>query len=407
MSPRKNTDPTSRPLRVAVLGHTAVLSGAELSLLRMLQCVDRSRFDVRVVLFADGPLVPRLREAGFPVTLLRLEERIARVGRREAGRSILEAVLAAARALPFAVRLGFTLRAIAPDVVLANTLKADLLGLPASWIARRPLVWHLHDRVSADYLRPLVVRLLRFGARHLVAATIVNSQATAATVPGARRLAIAYPGISDVEVGPSPAERAEPERVTVTIVGRISPTKGQLEFVRAAAIVAARRPEVRFRIVGAALFGEDAYAEQVRQEATALELEDRLDFTGFVDDVSAQLDGSTVCVHASGTPEPFGQVIAQAMVRGVPVVATRGGGVTELVRPDPDGEPLGWLVPPHDPAALAAAILEVLESPAEAHRRASAAWASATDRFPMSRMADVVCGVWDEVALRRQGHQTR
>ena len=76
--------------------------------------------------------------------------------------------------------------------------------------------------------------------------------------------------------------------------------------------------------------------------------------------------------------------------------------MTEIVLPDPDGEPLGWLVAPYDVAGLAEAISEVLEQPATARRRATAAWHSARDRFSIKETSATVAGVWREAAGRRR-----
>lgn len=390
----------SAPLRVVILDHTAALGGAELALLRLVNHLPSSDIALCTILFSDGPLVERLRGDGHQVEVLPLRASLADAPRHEAGGSLATAVGNALALLPFVLRLGRRLRALSPDVIHTTSLKADLIGVPASWIARRPLVWHIHDRVSPDYLPMLMVRLIRFLARRAPRHVIVNSKATAATLAGVAHLTIAYPGFSADQVGP--AERTAPSSPVVGILGRISPTKGQLEFVRAAARVLRTHPQARFRIIGAPLFGEEAYAAQVRDEVEALGIGGQVEFTGFVDDPAAALDELTVCVHASGQPEPFGQVIVEAMIRGVPVIATRGGGVTEIVQPDPESEPLGWLVPPHDVIALADAVVEALNNPALAEQRAQAALLSALERFPVEKTAAVVSAVWRSVSATSQ-----
>ena len=312
-------------LRVMVLDHTAVLGGAELALARLLDHLD-PQVQTRTVLFADGPLVRRLEEAGHQVEVMPLDPGLAATDRESAGRSKLAALSGVLRSLPFVVRLGLRMRRLAPDVIYTTSLKADLLGVPVSWIAGRPLVWHVHDRVSPDYLPGSMVRLLRFLARRAVRRVIVNSRGTAETLPGVPTT-IAYPGYDPAQLGPTPDDRTPPPMPVIGILGRLSPTKGQVEFVRAAARVLERHPEARFRIIGAPLFGEEDYAAQVRAEADSLGIGDRVEFTGFVADPTAALDALSVCVHASGQPEPFGQVIVEAMIRGVPVVATQSGGV--------------------------------------------------------------------------------
>jgi len=367
---------------------------------RLVDQLDESLIDPATILFTEGPLAGRLRERGHVVEVLSLSPLSAGVERQKAGSSITTLLWNSIRVVPFVIRLGLHLRALAPDVIHSTSLKADLIAVPVSWIAQRPLVWHVHDRIAHDYLPALLVWLVRFLARHAPRHVIVNSEATALTLPGVKRLTVAYPGFSPDQVGPPPARRTGPVPATVGILGRISPTKGQIEFVRAAARVAKKHPDVRFRIIGAPLFGEEAYAEQVRREVESLGLSGQVEFTGFVDDPVSALDGLFLCVHASGQPEPFGQVIVEAMVRGVPVVATKGGGVTEIMCPRGATEPLGWLVEPYDVDGLAVAVEEALASPETALLRAEAAYASALRRFPISVTARTISAVWRQVAKK-------
>lgn len=380
-------------MRIAVLDHTAAIGGAELALVRLLDAL-APEIEVRTVLFSGGPLADLLRRHGHRVEVQSLG-RASALSRDQAGRSVLRAATNAVAVLPFAVRLGLRLRRMAPDVIHTTSLKADLIGLVTARIAGVPLVWHVHDRVAPDYLPGPMVRLLRFFSRRAPRAVIANSQATAATLPGARGLVVVPPGYSADQVR---ATRATPDDPPVVgIIGRISPTKGQLEFIRAAAPVSRDHPGVRFRVIGAATFGEDDYASLVHQEVARLGLGHVVEFTGHVADPASELDRLTLCVHASPTPEPFGQVIVEAMVRHVPVVATRGGGATEIVEPGAGGEPLGWLVEPRDVQGLAAAIKAALDEPDEAERRAEQAWLSATKRFPVERTAEAVSAVWRDV----------
>ncbi|WP_369824483.1 glycosyltransferase [Cellulosimicrobium sp. CUA-896] len=258
----------------------------------------------------------------------------------------------------------------------------------AARAAGRPLVWHVHDRIAPDYLPGVLVRVVRALARVAPAAVVANSRATAATLPVRAR--VAYPGFAPEQAQDLPAavpdrgvpDRGAPDRdgpgtgaPVVVMVGRLSPTKGQLEVVRAMPAVRAAVPGARLRIVGEPAFGAQDYARRVREEVSALGLEDAVDLVGFVPDTRADLDRAAVCVHASPVPEPFGQVVVEAMVRGVPVVATRAGGVEEILTDESDesdetGEPLGLLVAPGDVDAIAAAVRDVLTEPEAARARA-------------------------------------
>ena len=382
-------------MRVAILDHTAELGGAELALTRLLDALDPALVDPVVVLFSSGPLEERIRLSGHRVVVVPLDPTV-----RDAGRATgpVGAVVAAAATTGFLGRLVGALRRLDVDVLHSTSLKADLLAVPAAAALRLPLVWHVHDRIADDYLPARTVRALRAVARHVPYAVVANSEATAATLPGARRLTVANPGLSPDQVAAVPRDRQPAGPPVVGMVGRLSPTKGQLVLVRAARRVVDARPDVRFRLLGAAAFGAHDYERELRDEIDRLGLADVVELAGFVTDPRPELAGLSVCVHASTVPEPFGQVVTEAMAWGVPVVATRGGGIDEIVRTHPVGTETGLLVAPNDEQALAEAILEVVEHPVEALARAARAHADVAGRFDAERGATGITGVWQSAA---------
>lgn len=382
------------PVRVVVLDHTAQLGGVELALVRQMDALaERDDVQVRVLLFADGPLVGRLRERGHEVEVLPIDEALGTTTRHEAAglRTALTSVVGAA---PFVRRLANRLREMDVDVVHTTTLKADLLGVPAARLAGLPLVWHVRDRIAPDYLPSPLVHLMRSVARTAPEQVVANSRATAATLSGARGLTVAYPGLAPEQIALSP--RPQPDRRIVGIIGRISPTKGQLEFVRAAGRIVERHPDVTFRIIGSPMFGQEEHEREIRREIEQLGLADRVELPGFSADPSAELDRMTLAVHASPVPEPYGQVVAEAMARGVPVIATDAGGVPEIVLGG--AEPVGWLVPPRDVDALASAMDTALSDPDEAERRGRAGWERARTALGIGPSMDTLTRVWREAA---------
>jgi glycosyltransferase involved in cell wall biosynthesis len=149
------------------------------------------------------------------------------------------------------------------------------------------------------------------------------------------------------------------------VFGRLAPWKGQHVLLDALAELA-DVPNLQALVVGDALFGEADYAKSLRRKAEALGLGGRVRFLGFRDDVPALMRLADIVVHTSVAPEPFGRVVVEGMLAGRPVVATRGGGVVEIVE---DGV-TGLLTEPGDARSLAAAVRGLL---GDAARRQSIA----------------------------------
>lgn len=395
--------------RVVVLDHTGQLGGAEIALLRMLQAVDSSAWQVTVLLFSDGPFRTALEVAGQRVEVLSLDERVVSQSRSRIDPRV--AVGVTGQSLGFAKRLVSTLRDLGAELVVANSLKAAVFAELSTRRSRLPWVWHLHDRLAPDYLpRPAVVamRLLARRATHVVA----NSNAVARLTGLANaRVSVAYPGV------PADAFRDQhesPEPPVFGLLGRISPTKGQRTFIEAAALVATDHPDVRFRIVGEALFSDQPYADALRDLPDSLGIAGRVEFAGWATDPRTAIDGFTALVHASPVPEPFGQVIVEAMARKVPVIATNGGGVGEILDAPADTRlgagtvcttPYGRLVGPGDSLALASAMQRTVTDPATARHAAGRAFDRAEQIFNVSSAAAVVQQAWASATALGKAHR--
>ncbi|WP_353511260.1 glycosyltransferase [Intrasporangium sp.] len=389
-----------RPLHVAVVDHTAQLGGAELALVRLLEAIgDTVR--VTVVLFEEGPLADRLRNSGRDVRVLALPTSVNAIRRDELGSST--ALRSIGRIARHGFRLARLIRSLEVDVVHATSLKANLLTAALRPLIRRPLVWHVHDRIAPDYLPARTVKLVRRLAR-VPRVVVANSAATAATLSSRPDAIVAAPGLSPEQIRDSPRPRPSGP-ATIGVVGRISETKDQLTFVRAAAQVRDRNGAASFVVIGAPAFGADAYAEVVASEVSRLGLDEVVHFTGFVDDPTRLVDELTVAVHTAAVPEPFGQVVTEAMARGVPVIATSGGGVNEIF--EHGSNSVGWLVPPASPDQLASAIVAALADPTEAERRAARGWEMVRARYPVSRTAELVRQAWSSAAASQRPARRR
>lgn len=330
-------------MKVMYVDHTARLSGGELALARLLPALMKEITPV-VVLAEAGPLVERLRSLGVRVEILPLSSATGQV-RKEALRDPRVALSRVVSVVAYSLRLRRMIVDEGVQIVHTNSLKSGLYGCLAARLSRVPSVWHLRDRLASDYLPRFALLLTRAALTLLPSRVICNSAATLATLPAVLRRrrwgrpVVVHSPVDAIAEPVPPADRSEPgapRAFSVGLVGRFAPWKGQLEAVQAFA-----REEMpadaRLVLIGAPLFGEERYAEQVRQEARRLGLDDRVDFVGFVDDVMSRLAELDVLLHASLVPEPFGQVIVEGMAAGVSVVATRGGGPSEIIKDGVDG----------------------------------------------------------------------
>jgi glycosyltransferase involved in cell wall biosynthesis len=355
---RPASRPSGRRLRVVVLGHTAQLSGGELAMSRLLPALDD--VDVEVLLGEDGPLLQSLEALAVPVDVFPLPRRWSQT-RREAVRPSPDLLLTAASGGAFVMALARHLRRLRPDLVHTNTLKAALYGGLACRLAGIPCLWHIRDRIEPDYLPGPAVRLVRSAARVLPRYVVANSESTLATLRLPPRHGEAIPSPVDLAAFrdlPLPAERPEAGGLRIGMVGRISPWKGQDLFLRAFAQAFREGPEQAV-IVGAPLFAEEPFADHLEQVVAELGLADRVEFRGFRKDIPQELGRLDVLVHASVTPEPFGQVVVEGMSAGLPVVAAGAGGPAEIITNGIDG----LLFSPGDVDSLAALLQQLGRSP--------------------------------------------
>jgi glycosyltransferase involved in cell wall biosynthesis len=390
--------------RVLFLDHTAAMSGGEIALLNLLRFLDPEKVQPVVVLGAEGPLAEKLR-AIAETHVLPLSSRVAAQKKDKLGIGTLFRVRDVFAALAYIWRLAAFIRRQKIRLVHTNSLKADVIGGLAARLSRCPVVWHVRDRIEDDYLPWPVVRIFRLLSRAIPNYVIANSRATLRTLhlgKGARgtsipsgielngKTAVVHDGATTAV--PTGRSGLRSQR-RVGLVGRISPWKGQHIFIQASALVNRRFPDVRFLIIGAALFGEDQYEQEVRSLPGQLGIEDIVEFTGFRSDVKRAIADLDLVVHASTKGEPFGQVIIEGMAAGKPVVATNGGGVPEIVE---DGR-TGILVPMSDVQAMAEAISQILSDPVEARAMGIRARQRVADHFTLQQTARRVEAVYEEV----------
>lgn len=300
--------------------------GAEIALLRLLEGL-KGRAKVTVVLLEDGPMVRRYRDAGAHVTVIHMPRDALSASRQISAKSLRRV----SDYVRTTYRLLLVVRSSRPDFVVGNTLRGSTLAAFASTCARRPFVWMARDRLSTDYIagapRHFFRALLRVTARGVIA----NSHATASTLPAHQHTLVLHDPLAR-EFFDDP--RTWSEVAHVGIIGRLAEWKGHRLFLRAFAEVFAGTDK-RALIVGEPSGSDAVSIADLRTYAQELGIAEQTFFTGHVDDVRREYRRMDLFVHASLIPEPFGQVIAEALASGCLVVAPDSGGPAEMIR---DGE---------------------------------------------------------------------
>ncbi len=339
-------------LAVCAVGHPG---GAEIGLLRLAARLLARGHELMLATPAPGPL----DDAGLPVVRLAL-------GGLEGG-----AGARAAASFPRARRL-----AAQHDLVYLNGTVSGRL-LPA--LVGRRSVLHVHD---------IVDRVPRFWS--LADAVLADSGAVAERLPSLAAHVVHCPvelHVPDVPAPWPPDADGGPPRPVIGFVGRIEPRKGPLDLVRAAPRIRAGAPRARIVLVGDDPYDSaPGYARSVRESS-------EVEHIAWVPDGAAVMRHLDVLV-APSRQEPFGTVLAEAMAAGTPVVATRVGGLAEVVI---DGV-TGRLVTPGQPDELADAVLDVLAQ----RERMGAAARTHAQRFGADAYADRV-----EAILLQAAHLPR
>lgn len=326
---------------VLFVSHTAEPGGAELAISRYLNVKGESA--PRILFLEPGPVADQV-----PGAIVGL----AGASTRAKTRLISE-----------------TVRRLRPEVVVSNTMRAALLvGL--SQVRTSDHVYYLRDHLTADHLSWTKNLIMEVLLRFRVGGIVANSSSTVESIPraGLRRsaqIAVSCSGMTDVAVEAARAKRliSANDPVRLLSLSRIAEWKGQHMLLAALEQLAHRglgTSALSVTIAGAPLFGEDQYATRVAEMASSSPFEVRM--VGHQSDVTSLLESHDLLVHTSLSPEPFGQVIVQGLAHGLGVIASSGGGPSEILR---DGAGMLWST--NDVSTLADCIQRMTEPSIRQH----------------------------------------
>lgn len=368
---------TARPLRILFVFAWLVVGGEETEVRLLAQALDRKRYAIDVVAC--------FRKPGMP----------------EQTHQQLEAIGVPVDRTPYHLSMDETvsyLTGLIPsyDIVVSCQNVADIYPALERLHLRPPLIEH-GGLVSEALAGPK-----HFTSRYVGVCETIRD-AAASRMPGRESEALSIPSMVDI-ASYDPALRG-PTRAALGVtdatplvgwLGRLDPKKRVEDFIDAAAIVHAARPEARFVVIG----GPDAflpdYASALTDRTRSFGLEGIVTFLGDRADVPAllsALDAFAWLSRGEGMPH----VIAEAGAAGLAVVATADNGSMEQIE---DGVS-GLFVPHESPADVAAALVRLIDDPALRHSLGAALQAKVQAAYSLEAVVPQWTALFDQVASPR------
>jgi glycosyltransferase involved in cell wall biosynthesis len=385
---------TTSPIPVLHIITRLIIGGAQENTMLTAALLDPDRYAVDVIsgpqTGSEGSLQEEVRARGIPLTI---EPALVREIRP-------------AKDLLAVVRLARFIRRSRYAIVHTHSSKAGVLGRWAAWLAGTPIIVHtVHGWGHHERQHPLARRfyiLLEQVTQRITDKLIVVSprnieKGLADGIATPAKYVTIRSGI-ELDRFRRPARPREAVRAELGIpldapvvgtVTRLSPQKAPLDFVTAAAQVAASRPNAHFVVVG-----DGPLRAEVESRVAAAGLAGRFHLTGLRRDVPDLLHSFDVFALTS-LWEGLPRVLIQAMAAGLPVVATAVDGSAEAVE---DGVN-GLLTPPGDPQALAAALLRLLGDPALAVQMCAAGQERAGE-FGARKMVDDIAALYETLLTK-------
>lgn len=363
-------------MKVSIVCGAGYISGKEVMALELANGLRDASYDVDVVttLWGDGEFGRRLKALNFPVHQMRLGYISATLTFNELRMTVDQIVHLPGLWLSYRRFL----RKVAPEKIIHTNWQHLLLLLPFLR-AERDLFW-VHEILpdKAQYRKLFSIlsrRLSSFAAvSHAVRRSLLKLGVPEDMV------AVIHNGLSDFSEG-HPLPHPSPAKVRIGIVGQIGPWKGHQDLLEAFAILSHEHTNCELHI-----FGSDKghYADNLRKLAAQLKLNDTVRWHGFIPDRAQIYSEIDICVVPSRFEEPFGMVAVEAGMAGLPCVATRTGGLPEIIE---DGV-TGILIEAGNPVQLGKALDKLVKDPVLRFEMGRAARQRARSQFSRQRFVE-------------------
>jgi glycosyltransferase involved in cell wall biosynthesis len=329
----------------------------------LIESLDRSIFQPVFCAHEEGPLTEALRTRGV--------ELIYGGGKAIAIRHPIAALTAIWRQAK-------QLRSWEIDLLHANSVFWNTDLILAAWMLRIPVILHVHN--------PAVVELRNlnwFAARKVLFCSGFEMSNTVRFARIAHRAEVLHNAIDTAAVRRGVSIRANlgltDGQVAIGTVAQVGHRKGIDILIETAAVLLRERDDLVFFIAGPVAAGEDEFGRRMQELAAEPALRGRVRFLGSRSDIPDFLASLDIFLLPSRA-EPFGIVVIEAMAAGLPVIASKVGGIPEIL----SSPEIGRLVDPLAPEAFAAVIREILALPERGRQIGQNARFNVAERFDLA-----------------------
>lgn len=368
-----------------------VISGSGIHTLITMRRLDRSKYQVEFACAPGGSLIDEVKKEG--IKFHPIKNFVQQVSPLNDLLALFELII--------------LMRQEKFDIVHTHNSKAGFVGRLAAKITGVPIVIHtIHGFAFHEFEEPprkrLFILLEKFAAsftdKLITVSQPLKEWGLRLGIGTSDKYITIYDGIEierfkfKFNIGRIKQEiGVRPKDLVVGVISKLWKGKGHKCILEAAKQVIVSIPNVKFIFVG------DGYLEnELKKLVQELGLEDHVIFTGFRRDIPAITATFDVAILASFF-EGLGRVLLEAMVLAKPVIASKVGGIVDVV----DDEKTGILVPPHDVPALTKALIRLLSDASLRKKMGKAGRKKIDIKFTAASMVDDIRKVYEELLLKK------
>ena len=279
------------------------------------------------------------------------------------------------------------------DIVHARSRVPALSGYFAARATHRKFITTAHGQ----YKKHLISRVMGWGKIVIAANDTMARHMKDNFGVASRKIAIVPRGVDLDKFSFVPPSEKESKVFRIGMVSRFTPLKGHLDFLKAASYVSRKVHNLEIVLMGDRGSAKREYIDKIDLAVRRLMIDKIVRFESSEKDVAEVMRGLDVVVSANREQEAFGRTVIEAQARGVPVVATRVGGVMETIA---DGE-TGLLCEPGDPSDMAEKILRFAADKGLREKAAAGARRQVEENFSLKRMMDLTLEAYSRLLAEK------